>query len=94
VGLVVDLGQRHAVRQVDLTLTGTPTALSLYVSDSVPTDPEDLTPAAQTKADTTSATVDLDQAPTGRYVTIWFTSLPAVDGGYRGGIVDLVVAGS
>ena len=45
------------------------------------------------QADGAAATVDLDDAPTGRYLTIWFTSLPAVDGGYKGGIVDLVVAG-
>jgi len=94
VGLVVDLGQRHAVRRVDLTLTGAPTSLSVYVSDSAPTDPEDLTPAAQVQADSATTSVELDAAPTGRFVTIWLTSLPAVGGGFRGGIVDLVVAGS
>jgi hypothetical protein len=94
VGLVVDLGQRHAVRRVDLTLTSAPTSLSVYVSDSAPTDPEDLSPAAQVQADTATTSVELDDAPTGRYVTIWLTSLPAVSGGFKGGIVDLVVAGS
>src|SRR4029079_11798284 len=36
VGLVVDLGQSSAVRRVDLTLVGQPTALSLYLSDDLP----------------------------------------------------------
>jgi hypothetical protein len=91
---VVDLGQRHAVRHVELSLAGAPSALSLYVSDTVPGDPEELTPAAETQAETATASIDLAEAPTGRYLTIWFTALPAVDGGYKGGIVDLVVAGS
>ena len=93
VGLVVDLGQSRAVRRVDLALVGQPTALSLYLSDDVPTNPEQLTPVGEVQAAGAAASVDLDDAPTGRYLTIWFTSLPGVAGGYKGGIVDLVVAG-
>ena len=93
VGMVVDLGQSRAVRRVDLTLAGQPTTLSLYLTDSVPDNPEQLTPVGEVQADTAAATIDLDDAPTGRYLTIWFTSLPAVADGYKGGIVDLVVAG-
>jgi hypothetical protein len=93
VGLVVDLGQSSAVRRVDLTLVGQPTTLSLYLSDEVPANPEQLTPVAEVQANGAAAGIDLDDAPTGRYLTIWFTSLPAVAGGYKGGIVDLVVAG-
>ena len=37
--------------------------------------------------------VDLDDAPTGRYLTIWFTALPRVSDGFKGGIVDVVVSG-
>ena len=40
-----------------------------------------------------ATSIDLDGAPTGRYLTIWLTSLPTVAGGFKGGIVDLVVAG-
>ena len=93
VGLVVDLGQSRAVRRVDLSLVGQPTVLSLYLSDDVPANPEQLTPVAEVQADSAAASVDLDEAPSGRYLTIWFTSLPGVLGGYKGGIVDLVVAG-
>ena len=93
VGLVVDLGQSRAVRRVDLTLAGEPTTLALYVSETVPANPEALTPVAEAEAAPATSSIDLDGAPTGRYLTIWFTSLPDVDGGYKGGIVDLVVAG-
>jgi hypothetical protein len=93
VGLVVDLGQSRAVRRVDLSLVGQPTALSLYLSDTVPANPEELTPVAKVPAAPATTSVDLDDAPTGRYLTIWFTALPTVDGGFKGGIVDLVVAG-
>jgi hypothetical protein len=91
--MVVDLGESRAVRRVDLTLVGQPTALSLYLTDDVPDNPEELTPVGGVQADTAEATVDLDDAPTGRYLTIWFTSLPVVADGFKGGIVDLVVAG-
>ncbi|MDX6373085.1 MAG: eukaryotic-like serine/threonine-protein kinase, partial [Nocardioidaceae bacterium] len=93
VGLVVDLGQSRAVRRIDLTLVGQPTAISLYLSDDVPANPEQLTPIGEVQAASTAASVDLADAPTGRYLTIWFTSLPPVPGGFKGGIVDLVVAG-
>ena len=93
VGLVVDLGQSRAVRRVDLTLAGQPTSLSLYLSDTVPGNPEELTAVGEAEAAQATTSIDLDGAPTGRYLTIWFTSLPTVPGGYKGGIVDLVVAG-
>jgi len=93
VGLVVDLGQARAVRRIDLTLVGQPSTLSLYLSDTVPGNPEELTPVGEVDASAASISVDLDEAPIGRYLTVWFTSLPTVNGGYKGGIVDLVVAG-
>ena len=93
VGLVVDLGQSRTVRRVELTLVGQPTTLALYLSDDVPDNPEQLTPVAKVQANSAAASVDLEDAPTGRYLTVWFTSLPAVPAGYKGGIVDLVVAG-
>ena len=37
--------------------------------------------------------MELDEAVSGRYVTVWLTALPQVDGSYRGTIADVVVAG-
>ena len=93
VGLVVDLGQSRAVRRVDLALAGQPTRLAVYLTDTVPDNPEELTPVAELDAAPATTSVDLAQAPTGRYLTIWLTALPSVGGGFKGGIVDLVVAG-
>ncbi|HET6939257.1 MAG TPA: hypothetical protein VFI19_11655, partial [Nocardioides sp.] len=93
VGLVVDLGRSRAVRRVDLSLVGQPTSLSLYLTDQVPDNPEELTPVAKLDDAGPSAGVDLDAAPTGRYLTIWLTALPHVSDGFKGGIVDVVVAG-
>jgi hypothetical protein len=72
---------------------GQPTSLSLYLTDQVPGNPEELKPVAQLDNSGPSADTDLKDAPTGRYLIVWLTSLPRVDGGYRGGIVDVVVEG-
>jgi hypothetical protein len=93
VGLVVDLGQSRAVRRVDLTLVGQPTALSVFLTEEAPSTVDGLTAAGEVQADTDTAQLTLDEAPAGRYLTVWLTSLPTVDGGFQGGIVDLVVAG-
>jgi hypothetical protein len=94
VGLVIDLGQSRAVRRIDLALVGQPTTFSLYLTDSRPTDVEALTAVAEATADGATSRVELDDAPAGRYLTIWLTAIPAADGGFKGGIVDVVVAGT
>ena len=93
VGLVLDLGQSSAVRRVDLTLVGQPTALSLYLTDEVPTDAGAADPGRRGPGGRRRGQRRPRRRPTGRYLTIWLTSLPAVAGGFKGGIVDLVVAG-
>jgi serine/threonine protein kinase len=93
VGLVVDLGRARSVRAVELALVGQPTTLSLYLTATPPTDVEQLKPVADLQGDTASVTAELDAAPTGRYLTVWLTSLPTAIGGFKGGIVDLVVRG-
>ncbi len=35
----------------------------------------------------------LDEPATGQYLVVWFTSLPTVDGGFRGEIAEVVVSG-
>jgi hypothetical protein len=94
VGLVVDLGQSRAVRRVELRFVGQPTNASLYLTDDVPGNPEALTPVGKLDAAGTSAGLDLDEAASGRYLTIWLTSLPAVPGGFKGGLAEVVVSGS
>lgn len=92
VGLVLDLGSSQQVAEVALTLVGAPTEVAVYVTDTDPSAVRDLELGG---ADTLEARgkVTLDEPATGRYVVVWLTSLPAVDGGYRGEVGEVVVRG-
>jgi hypothetical protein len=94
VGVVLDLGAAHQVSEVDLTLVGSPTTVQVFVSRQRLTGVPGLTPAAETTVTGTHGTLRLASPTTGRYVTVWLTSLPAVTGGYRGEIAEAVVRGA
>jgi hypothetical protein len=81
------------VSSVDLSFVGTPTAYSLYVTDQAPTGVKGLTPVASGTAEQQHARVTLDTAASGRYLTVWLTSVPAVDGGFRGEVAEVTVRG-
>jgi hypothetical protein len=93
VGMVLDLKTKHDVSSVDLTLIGAPTAYSLYVTDEAPAGVDNLTPVADQTADSAQSRVALTEPASGRYVTIWLTSLPPVSGGFRGEIAEVTVRG-
>ena len=93
VGLVLDLGERRQVASVDLTFVGAPTAFSLYVTDQAPTGVKGLTPAGAGVADQTHARVTLETPASGRYLTVWLTSVPQVEAGFRGEIAEVTVRG-
>ncbi len=93
VGLVVDLGADTAVSTVDLSLVGAPTSLTLYTSDSLPTDVTGLDAVAEAGDAGTKATLELEQPVTTRYLVVWLTSLPAVSGGFRGAVAEIGVLG-
>jgi hypothetical protein len=92
VGLVLDLGRTRGVRQVDVATLGGPTSLAIYITGKSPSGVADLTPVG-TATGSGTLTVELDEAVSGRYVTVWLTALPELDGTYRGTIADVVVAG-
>ncbi len=98
VGLYLDLGVVREVDAVELDLVGTPTQVQLYVSDDAP----DAAPTGQplaTATATDTATLEpvspdgAQAAVTGRYVLVWFTSLPVVSDGFKGGLAEVVVRG-
>jgi hypothetical protein len=93
VGLVLDLGERRDVASVDLTFVGTPTAFSLYLTDEAPTGVKGLTPVGSGAADQEHARVTLDTPASGRYLTVWLTSLPTVEDGFRGEVAEVTVRG-
>lgn len=93
VGLVIDLGAVHDVSEVDLTLVGESTGVSLYVTGQSPTAVAGLTPAATVDAAHTRQRVTLDEPVRGRFLTVWLTSLPQAEGGYRGEVAEVTVRG-
>ena len=92
VGLSLDLGSSQQVTDVDLRLVGAPSEVSVYLSDTAPRSVAGLTPVAEVSA-REQERVPLDDAATGRFLVIWFTSLPEAEGGYRGEIAEVVVRG-
>lgn len=91
-GLIVDLGDVRRVTSVELTLEGTPTNVSIAVTPEAPTTPEAVTPVEDFEA-TESLDAVLQTPVEGRYVTLWLTSLPKVDGGFQARIGEVVVRG-
>lgn len=91
VGLVVDLGATRAVRQVVVTVEGQ-TALAAYVTSEAPTAIAGLTPVGSVSG-SGELTLDLDEPVSGRYVTVWLTIIPPVDGGFRGTVSEVQVLG-
>ncbi|HJQ05799.1 MAG TPA: protein kinase family protein [Nocardioides sp.] len=93
IGLLIDLGAEHTVSDVSIRFAGQPTAVQLYVAADRPTAAPTGHPAASGTA--TGATLDLTltSPATGQYVLVWLTRLPAVPGGYRGSIAEVVVRG-
>jgi putative peptidoglycan lipid II flippase len=99
VGLVLDLDTPQAVRSVQLTLSGTGTAVEFRVPQTDPSqtprppmssDKRWRTVAAESKAGE-SATLTVEQGVTTRYVLVYLTSLPKEGNGYRGGIYEVEV---
>ena len=92
VGLVIDLGATKGVRQVVVTTEGGQTSLAAYVTFTAPTGIADLTPVG-TASGTGPLTITLDEAVSGRYVTVWLTLLPSVGAEFRGTISEVQVLG-
>lgn len=92
VGLVLDLGATKGVREIEVTTVGGETGVAVYVTGTPPTGVADLTPVGTALGEGV-LTVALDEAVSGRYVTVWLTSLPEVDGGFRGTIAEVQVRG-
>jgi putative peptidoglycan lipid II flippase len=91
VGMVVDLGAPRPIRSVDLKLVGANSNLQILVGNRIFDDPA----RYRTFADVTGAGSHIllrsPRPMTTRYVVIWFTRLPWIDGQYRGGVRSVVV---
>ena len=92
VGLYVDLGETHEVSQIELTVNGEPTSVTYYLTDTEPTGVADLAPLEEVTLDRARVRTRLDEPASGQYLVVWLTELPAVDGGFRGEIAEIVVS--
>ncbi|HYF73596.1 MAG TPA: discoidin domain-containing protein, partial [Nocardioides sp.] len=92
-GLVVDLGAEHTVASVELTFVGAPTGYSLYLTDEAPDAVAGLSPVASETAGEARSRVTIDGEASGRYLTVWLTSLPPIAAGFRGEIAEVTVRG-
>jgi hypothetical protein len=93
VGLMLDLGREHDLREVTVTLVGTPTELRLLTAtgDQAPSAVGDLEQAAEQRANGPTVTLAPGEPVTARWVVLWLTALPPVDGGFRGQVAEVVV---
>jgi hypothetical protein len=89
VGFYIDLGRSQKIRSVNLNAAPGYNA-EIFVADK-PT--ADLAGWGKARAAGGNDTFSLNGAP-GRYVLVWFTSLPAVDGGYKAEVSEITVAHS
>jgi hypothetical protein len=94
VGLVLDLGARKTVSAVTVTLVGAGTDLQVRLADDQGQTVGDYNKVASKVAASDRTTLTLDKPTTGRYVLIWLTKLPAVDGGFRGQVAEVSILGS
>jgi hypothetical protein len=94
VGLVVDLGRPVEVSELQLRLVGRPTDLELLAADrgaGLPTSTEELRQVAAAVEAGPRVNLDLAAPVTTRYLVVWLTDLPAVEGGFVGQIAEIVI---
>lgn len=93
VGLMLDLGSDQQVGSLSVQLGQAGTSFSVYAAPEGVTAPPSGPDAMQQVASATDAgqraTVELEDAPTTRFVLLWLTSLPAVPDGYRGEVAEV-----
>ncbi len=90
-GLSVDLGEEREVTAVDLGFDGLPTSATVFVSDTRPTGIDGLTEVTSVDDAGDRARLDLEEPVAARYLVVWLTALPPVDGGFSGGLREIAV---
>ena len=91
VGLVLDLGTAQPVSAVRLELLGTGSSVQVLVASEMYKKPSNWSLLAQAEAIGTAIDLRAPRPVVGRYVLVWFTQLPPMNGVYQGGIRDITV---
>lgn len=90
-GLMLDLGESLPVSAVRLELLGSGSSVKVLVASKPSPRISKWTTLASAEAIGTAIDLRAPRPVVGRYVLIWFTQLPLVDGVYQGGIRDVIV---
>lgn len=91
-GLTIDLGEERDVAAVDLVFDGAPTSATVFTADTPPTGVDGLTAVASVDGAGPEAGLDLEEPVAARYLVVWLTALPPVEGGFSGGLRDVAVS--
>ncbi len=90
-GLLLDLGAPRTIGAVSLDLVGNGTDLQVLTSNEPSDNPQDYDLMAQATEAGEKVRLKSAAPTSARYVLVWMTDLPQVDGGYRGGIREVRV---
>jgi hypothetical protein len=91
VGVTLDLGESRDVRIIEVTFGTGPTTAQVFVGDTAPASVDDLAePAGEGTVDDV-LTVSLDEPVSGRFVTVWLTSIPSDPPDFRGVVKEIKV---
>jgi putative peptidoglycan lipid II flippase len=94
VGLLLDLGREAPVGSVEVVLDGEPSDVQVRLAPEVAATPpatqDGFTLLGSAQAVAGDVTIRGDQQTT-RYVLVWFTRLPPVPDGWRGGVAEVTV---
>lgn len=91
VGITIDLGAPRPVTSVELKLVGANSNLRVMVGNKRFANPNRFRTFASVTGAGSHILLRSARPMTGRYVLVWFTRLPWIDGGYRGGVRKILV---
>lgn len=90
-GLMLDLGESLPVSAVRLELVGSGSSVEVLLAAEPYRKISKWTELASAEGIGTAIDLRAPRPVVGRYVLVWFTQLPLVDGVYQGGIRDVIV---
>jgi hypothetical protein len=88
---MLDLGESLPVSAVRLELLGSGSSVKVLIGAEPFKKISKWTPLASAEGIGTAIDLRAPRPVVGRYVLVWFTQLPLVDGVYQGGIRDVTV---
>jgi len=89
VGIVFDLGEPRPIQSALLSFDGTGSSAQIRVSNDIQPDPALWSSMATVEGAGELIEIRSPRPVTGRYVLVWFTKLPASEGGFRGGLKEV-----